>query len=125
MEEARLCQNHPQLTRIDKSFVGIPVLAQNLVQIQATIIGKCLSVIVKSISEKLNANVSELEKLPKAIVSVADAMTAFMRIIRAAKESLRKLLLRGEFNEFPEDTSKHDTAGLVEMLNQFYEMLGN
>ncbi|XP_017977678.1 PREDICTED: dynamin-related protein 4C [Theobroma cacao] len=122
-EEARLFQTHPHLSMIDKSIVGVPVLAQKLVQIQANIIARCLPVIVKNISEKLNANVSELERMPKALTSVADAMTAFMRIIEAAKESLRKLLLRGEFDEYPDDTSKHGTARFVEMLNHFSDEL--
>ncbi|EOY09967.1 Dynamin related protein 4C [Theobroma cacao] len=122
-EEARLFQTHPHLSRIDKSIVGVPVLAQKLVQIQANIIARCLPVIVKNISEKLNANASELERMPKALTSVADAMAAFMRIIGAAKESLRKLLLRGEFDEYPDDSSKHGTARFVEMLNQFSDEL--
>ncbi|OMO92909.1 hypothetical protein CCACVL1_06725 [Corchorus capsularis] len=125
MEAAALFETHPQLSRIDKSIVGIPVLAQKLVQIQANIIVRCLPLIVKNISEKLNANVAELENLPKALVSAADVMTAFMRIIGAGKESLRKLLLRGEFDEFPEDTTKHGSARLVEMLNQFSNDLHN
>ncbi|XP_021282478.1 dynamin-related protein 4C-like [Herrania umbratica] len=120
-EEARLFQTHPHLSGIDKSIVGVPALAQKLVQIQANTIARCLPEIVKNISEKLNANVSELERMPKA--SVADAMTAFMRIIGAVKESLRKLLWRGDFDEYPDDSSKHGTARFVEMLNQFsYEL---
>ncbi|KAK6289405.1 hypothetical protein POUND7_000946 [Theobroma cacao] len=122
-EEARLFQTHPHLSRIDKSIVGVPVLAQKLVHIQANIIARCLPVIVKNINEKLNANASELERMPKALTSVADAMAAFMRIIGAAKESIRKLLLRGEFDEYPDDSSKHGTARLVEMLNQFSDEL--
>ncbi|OMP08249.1 hypothetical protein COLO4_06649 [Corchorus olitorius] len=124
-EEAALFETHPQLSRIDKSIVGIPVLAQKLVQIQANIIARCLPVIVKNISEKLNANVAELEKMPKALTSVADAMTAFMRIIGAAKESLRSLLWRGGFDEVPDDSAKHGTARLVEMFNQFSHKLRN
>ncbi|XP_017976340.1 PREDICTED: dynamin-related protein 4C [Theobroma cacao] len=122
-EEARLFQTHPHLSRIDKSIVGVPVLARKLVQIQANTIARCLPEIVKNISEKLNANVSELERMPKALTSVADAMTAFMRIIGAVKESLRKLLWRGDFDEYPDGSSKHGTARFVEMLNQFsYEL---
>ncbi|XVF30397.1 hypothetical protein REPUB_Repub16aG0053700 [Reevesia pubescens] len=118
-EEARLFQTDPHLSRIDKSIVGVPVLAQKLVEIQERIIARCLPVMVKNISDKLNANVSDLEKMPKALTSVADAMTAFMRIIGAAKESLMKLLLRGEFDEYPDDRTMHGTARLLEMLNEF------
>lgn len=49
MEEARLFGTHPLLSKIDESIVGIPVLANKLVQIQATIISKCLPNIVKQI----------------------------------------------------------------------------
>ncbi|KAB2607685.1 dynamin-related protein 4C-like [Pyrus ussuriensis x Pyrus communis] len=41
-----------------------------------------------------------LNKMPKSLSSVAEAMTAFMQIIGLAKESLRKILLRGEFEEY-------------------------
>uniref|UniRef100_A0A8R7Q2H0 Dynamin-type G domain-containing protein n=1 Tax=Triticum urartu TaxID=4572 RepID=A0A8R7Q2H0_TRIUA len=49
-EEERLFDHHPLLSRIDKSMVGIAVLAQRLMQIQATIIAKCLPDIVSSSS---------------------------------------------------------------------------
>ncbi|CAH2042881.1 unnamed protein product [Thlaspi arvense] len=39
-EETSLFQTHPLLSKIDKSMVGVPVLAQRLVQIQASIISK-------------------------------------------------------------------------------------
>ncbi|XVF30523.1 hypothetical protein REPUB_Repub16aG0065300 [Reevesia pubescens] len=119
-EEARLFQTDPHLSRIDKSIVGVSVLAQKLVEIQERIIARCLPVMVKNISDKLNANVSDLEKMPKALTSVADAVTAFMRIIGAAKEYLMKLLLRGEFDEYPDDRTMHGTVRLLEMLNEFF-----
>ncbi|XP_052879836.1 dynamin-related protein 4C-like isoform X2 [Gossypium arboreum] len=122
-EEARLFETNAHLSCIDKSIVGVHVLAEKLVQIQAKAIAKCLPAIVQNISAKLDANVSELEKMPKALTSIADATQAMMRIIQAAKESLKKLLWRGEFDEYPEDNTKHGTARLVEMLNQFsYEL---
>ncbi|TYG35736.1 hypothetical protein ES288_D13G006400v1 [Gossypium darwinii] len=124
-EEARLFETNAHLSRIDKSIVGVHVLAQNLVRIQANAIAKCLPEIVKNISAKLDANVSELEKMPKALTSIADATQAMMRIIQAAKESLKKLLWRGEFDEYPEDNTKHGTARFVEMLNRFSDELHN
>ncbi|KAK9935513.1 hypothetical protein M0R45_022614 [Rubus argutus] len=69
-----LFQTHHLLSKIDKSIVGIPVLAQKL-------------------------------------------------IIGCAKESLRKVLLRGEFEEFSDDKRMHCTARLVEMLNQYSDDL--
>ncbi|BFG37583.1 hypothetical protein CerSpe_238570 [Prunus speciosa] len=129
-EEARaiaheLFQSHPLLSKIDKSIVGIPVLAQKLVQIQANSIARNLPEIVKKINDKLNHCLSELNKMPKNLSSVAEAMTAFMQIIGLAKESLRKILLRGEFEEYSEDRRMHCTARLVEMLNQYSDALHN
>ncbi|KAF8038493.1 hypothetical protein BT93_B1134 [Corymbia citriodora subsp. variegata] len=118
-EEAKLFGTHPLLCKIDKSIVGVPVLAQKLTQIQATIMAQCLPEIVKKINDKLKANVAELKKMPKTLSSVAEAMTAFMQILGSAKESLRKILVRGEFDEYPEEKDMHCTARLVEMLNQY------
>ncbi|CAH9071031.1 unnamed protein product [Cuscuta europaea] len=119
MEEARLFQTHPLLSRIDKSIVSVPVLAQKLVRIQATIISKCLPEIVRKINDKLSANMADLNSLPQNLSSVAEALTAFMRIISSSKESLRKILIRGEFEEYPEEKIMHCTARMVEMLNAY------
>ncbi|KAI4332437.1 hypothetical protein L6164_017347 [Bauhinia variegata] len=118
-EEASLFASHPLLSKIDKSIVGVPVLAQKLVQIQAASISKILPEIVKKINEKLSSHLSELEKLPKVLTSVEEAMTALMQIISLAKESLRKILLVGEFDEYPDEKQMHCTARVVEMLNQY------
>jgi len=118
-EEADLFENHPLLSKIDKSIVGIPVLAQKLVQIQATIIARCLPEIVRKINEKLNASISELNRMPKTLSSVSEALTTFMGIVGSAKESLNKIIVRGEYDEYPEDKNMHCTARLVEMLNQY------
>ncbi|KAL3742167.1 hypothetical protein ACJRO7_017622 [Eucalyptus globulus] len=125
LEEAKLFETHPLMCKIDKSIVGVPVLAQKLTQIQATIMAKCLPEIIKKINDKLKANVAELKKLPKNLSSVAEAMTAFMQILGSAKESLRKILLRGEFDEYPEEKNMHCTARLVEMLNRYSDELQN
>ncbi|KAG5539880.1 hypothetical protein RHGRI_020186 [Rhododendron griersonianum] len=114
VEEAGLFQTHPLLSKIDESMVGVPVLAQKLVQIQATIISRCLPDIVWKINEKLNASISELNKMPQNLSSVAEAMTV---------ESLKKILLRGEFDEYPDEKHMHCTARLVEMLNQYSDEL--
>ncbi|KAL6187085.1 hypothetical protein ACLB2K_043200 [Fragaria x ananassa] len=127
-EEARaiahqLFETHPLLSKIDKSIVGIPVLAQKLVQIQATSIARNLPEIVKKINDRLNDCLNELNQMPKSLSSVAEAMTAFMQIIGCAKESLRKVLLRGEFDAYADDKKMHCTARLVEMLNQYSDDL--
>ncbi|KAK1421633.1 hypothetical protein QVD17_24119 [Tagetes erecta] len=119
VKEAKLFQSHPLLRLVDKSMVGIPVLADKLVEIQSTIISKCLPDIVKKINDKLTGYVGELNKLPRKMTSVAEAMTVFMRIIGSVKESLRKILIRGEFEEYPDVKSMHCTARLSEMLNEY------
>ncbi|KAK1379722.1 Vacuolar sorting protein VPS1, dynamin [Heracleum sosnowskyi] len=121
MKETKLFQAHPLLKKIDKSMVGVPVLAKRLVQIQANIISKCLPDIVKKINMKLNANVSELNNLPQKLSSVAEAITTFMRIVGLSRESLKKLLVRGEFDEYPDDKSMHCTARVAELLDKFSE----
>ncbi|XP_071922477.1 dynamin-related protein 4C-like [Coffea arabica] len=122
-EEAMLFEIHPLLSKINKSMVGIPVLAQKLVQIQATIISKCLPEIVSKITDKLTASVEELNKLPQHIKSVPEAVAAFMCIISSAKESLRKIFIRGEFDEYPGETEMHCTARLAEMLSNYSDDL--
>ncbi|XP_060175730.1 dynamin-related protein 4C-like [Lycium barbarum] len=118
-DEASLFSTHPLLSKIDKSMVGVPVLAQKLVCIQATIISKCLPEIVRKINDKLAANLAELNRLPQHLTSVAEALTAFMRILSSSKDSLKKILLSGEFDEYPEEKEMHCTARLVEMLDQY------
>ncbi|KAL6129456.1 hypothetical protein ACLB2K_072806 [Fragaria x ananassa] len=127
-EEARaisdkLFQTHPLLSKIDKAIVGIPVLAQKLVQIQATSIARNLPEIVKKINDKLNACLSELNNMPKSLSTVAEAMTSFMQIIGVSKESLKKILVRGEFEEYKDQKRMHCTARLVEMLSEYSDQL--
>ncbi|KZV18063.1 hypothetical protein F511_38344 [Dorcoceras hygrometricum] len=121
--EATLFETHPLLSTISKSMVGIPVLAQRLVQIQASIIVKCLPDIIRKINDKLSANMEDMNKLPKNLSSVAEAMTAFMHVLGCAKESLRKILIRGEFDEYSDVFEMHCTARLAEMLNQYSDQL--
>ncbi|XP_020582157.1 dynamin-related protein 4C-like [Phalaenopsis equestris] len=123
--EANLFETHPQLSGIDKSIVGIPVLAKKLMRIQAQSIAKYLPDIVKQINEKLSHNVSDLDAMPEQLVSVGDALRAFMQITSKTKEMLRKLLIRGEFDDFPIDKQMHGTARLSEMLNAYAKELPN
>ncbi|KAF9670699.1 hypothetical protein SADUNF_Sadunf13G0095800 [Salix dunnii] len=118
-EEAALFATHHLLSKIDKSTVGIQVLAQKLVQIQANIIAKCLPEIVGKINERFNASVSELNTMPRKLLSVAEVMAVFMGIIASSKESLMKILVRGENYEYPNQKHMHCTARLVEMLNEY------
>ncbi|XP_011006025.1 PREDICTED: dynamin-related protein 4C-like [Populus euphratica] len=118
-EEAALFATHQLLSKIDESTVGIQVLAQKLVQIQANIIAKCLPDIVRKIDEKLKMSISELNGMPRRLLSVAEVMAAFTGIIGSSQESLRKILVRGEIDEYSHKNNMHGTARLVEMLNEF------
>lgn len=120
-EESRLFQTHPELSKINKSIVGCSVLAEKLMKIQSTTIAKCLPEIVSKITNKLSASVDELNNMPKRMSSVSEAMAALVNILSSVKESLRKLLLLGEFDEYPHADDMHSTARLVEMLNKFSE----
>ncbi|KAH7545056.1 hypothetical protein FEM48_Zijuj01G0052800 [Ziziphus jujuba var. spinosa] len=82
-------------------------------------IARNLPEIVKYINDKLNSNISELNKLPKNMSSAAEANYWF------SQESLRKILLRGEFDEYPDDKRMHCTVRLIEMINQFSDQLHN
>ncbi|KAF8034731.1 hypothetical protein BT93_C0903 [Corymbia citriodora subsp. variegata] len=124
-EEANLFATHPLLSKIDKSSVGVPVLAQKLTQIQATITAKYLPDIVMKINNKLDANVAELKTMPKNLSSVEDAIMAFVEIMGSAKESLRRVLLRGEIDEYLDEDDMYFTARLAKMLNQYYDELQN
>ncbi|BBG96608.1 Dynamin related protein 4C [Prunus dulcis] len=86
----RLFKTHPLLSKIDKSMVGIQVLADKLVQIQAVSIARNLPVIVKKINDKLNSYLSELNKLPKTLSTVAEAMTVLCRSLEHPKNHLRR-----------------------------------
>ncbi|WJX53279.1 dynamin GTPase [Trifolium repens] len=109
----------------DKSIVGIPVLAEKLVHVQAMSISKTLPEMIRKINEKLTNNLHELEILPANLSSLADAMSAFLQIISLSRDSLRKILLIGEFEEYPEEKQMHCTARLVDMLNSYASELRN
>ncbi|KFK40778.1 hypothetical protein AALP_AA2G039600 [Arabis alpina] len=123
MQEELLFNTHPLLSMIDHDIVGIPVLAQKLIQIQATMIARCLPDIVQKIKEKLDNSILELNKLPMVITSTGEALMTFMNIIGSAKESLLRILIQGDFTEFPDDQSMHSTARLADLLSQFSDKL--
>ncbi|ONK75666.1 uncharacterized protein A4U43_C03F19270 [Asparagus officinalis] len=121
-EETRLFSLDPLLSKIDKLMVGIPVLAQKLMQIQAACISRCLPDIVKKINEKLNQNVTDLGQMPQNLSSVSDAMRAFMHMLSSAKESLRNILIRGEYDG-DSDEQMHGRARLADMLFKYSKEL--
>ncbi|KAG0551842.1 hypothetical protein BDA96_01G458200 [Sorghum bicolor] len=123
IEEARLFKNHTLLSKIDKSMVGIPVLAQRLMQIQATIIAKCLPDIVKQINDRLMRSSTELDQMPPDLINTGDAVRVFFHIVKKVCTSLEKILVRGEFGGYPDDCYFHGTARIAEMLNRYAKKL--
>nr|CAH65930.1 OSIGBa0131J24.8 [Oryza sativa] len=121
--EAWLFAEHPLLSRIDKSMVGVPTLARRLTQIQASIIARSLPDIVKQINDKLSRSSDELGQMPPELCTVADAVREFFRIVKQVRASLEKVLVRGEFDEYPNDPNHHGTARLAEMLEGFARRL--
>lgn len=73
----------------------------------------------KKINDKLNSRLAELNFLPASISSIDEASATFMQMVEMTKESLRKILVRGDFDEFPDEEIMHGTAKLAEMLTQF------
>ncbi|CAH2047660.1 unnamed protein product [Thlaspi arvense] len=123
MQEELLFRTHPMLCLIDDDIVGIPVLAQKLMLIQATMISRCLPEIVRKINLKMETAVLELNKLPLVMASTGEALMALMDIIGSAKESLLRILVQGDFSEFPDDQNMHCTARLADMLSRFSDDL--
>ncbi|WVZ83861.1 hypothetical protein U9M48_030957 [Paspalum notatum var. saurae] len=121
--ERRLFAEHPLLSRIDRSMVGIPTLAARLTQIQASIIAKCLPDIVKQINDKLSRSSDELGQMPPDLSTVADAVREFYHIVKQVRASLEKVLVRGEFDEYPDDSKLHGTARIAEMLDDYASKL--
>ncbi|KAD4178900.1 hypothetical protein E3N88_27491 [Mikania micrantha] len=117
-QEAILFETHSLLSKIDISMVGIPVLACRLVEIQSVIISRCLPDIVKKINERLNTLVSDLKKLTRILTGIPDAMVAFMQVIGSLKETLNKVLIKGEFDEYENEKQMHCNARFAEMVDQ-------
>ncbi|CAH9140096.1 unnamed protein product [Cuscuta epithymum] len=117
IEEAKIFDTHPLLSNIDKSMVSIPVLADKLVSIQERIISKCLPDIVKKINDKLESNLAELNRLPPTLTSMSEVLAVLVRVLNSTKNSLSKLLLTADFEEYLGETDMHGIAKIMEMVN--------
>ncbi|KAK8446304.1 hypothetical protein SEVIR_9G465800v4 [Setaria viridis] len=117
VEEERLFKYHPLLSKIDKSMVGIPVLAQRLMQTQAGIIAKCLPDIVKQIKNCLSRSIVELDQMPQDLNNIADAVRVFFHNVKQVCNSLEKVLVRGKFDKYLYEREFHGTARIAEMLS--------
>ncbi|PWA91361.1 dynamin central domain-containing protein [Artemisia annua] len=59
----------------------------------------------------------------KNLTSIPDAMTAFIRIVGSLKETLHRILIRGEFDQESNNKQMYCDARLVEMLDQLSKEL--
>ncbi|KAI3675588.1 hypothetical protein L1987_85178 [Smallanthus sonchifolius] len=122
-KEATLFKTHHL---IDKSMVGVRVVAQKLFLIQSNGIYNRLCGIVRVINEDLNTSVVEQNRLQHHnFTTVSEAMPAFLQIINMSKESLCKIVVLKEFDEFPEETQMHCCIRLREMSKEFSQELKN
>ncbi|CAH1445012.1 unnamed protein product [Lactuca virosa] len=123
IREAKIFDGLRFSSKSEKSTVGIPALANRILQIQLLTISKCLPEVVKNINERLNDLNLELNRLPNNSLSIPDAMAAFMHILGSLKETLQKILIGGEYNEYADDRQIHCDDRLVEMLDEFSKKL--
>ncbi|GLJ11699.1 hypothetical protein SUGI_0174950 [Cryptomeria japonica] len=122
-KEKQLFDSHSLLKKIDKSMVGIPVLAQKLMQIQAMIINTSLPEICSKIDTTLGKRQAELNSLPQHLCNPREADKVFMRLLKEIKESLNKIVILGDFEQFEEDPYMRCTARLKDMFDEFYREL--
>ncbi|XP_019226328.1 PREDICTED: putative dynamin-related protein 4A [Nicotiana attenuata] len=115
--EATLFETNEFLSKINKSMVSIPVLARKLMIIQVKITSTDIQ---RKIKDRLNANVTELKKLPSQCFStVAEALKAVMQYVTSAKKSLLTILPGGnQFDDNNEDSTMYKKS-LQTMLDQY------
>ncbi|KAJ9560799.1 hypothetical protein OSB04_005959 [Centaurea solstitialis] len=109
-KEASLFETDPMLSKLDKSMVGIPVLANKLMEVQAKMIAMCLPNIMRKVSERLHGLIPELAKLPRTLASVSDARGVLIEMVGSIKDTLQNLIIRGEYGEYEEDMKMHGDA---------------
>uniref|UniRef100_A0A0C9S6J8 TSA: Wollemia nobilis Ref_Wollemi_Transcript_14676_2408 transcribed RNA sequence n=1 Tax=Wollemia nobilis TaxID=56998 RepID=A0A0C9S6J8_9CONI len=114
---------HPQLRKLDKSMVGIPVLAKKLMGIQSASIHRSLPDILKEIESMLERRQGELSSLPPHLCNPGEAEVVFVKLLNDMKESLKKIVIHGEFQQFADDPQMHCTARLREMFEKYYRGL--
>lgn len=80
-------------------MVSIPVLAHKLVQIQANIISKCFSNVVREINDKLVVNVTALSELPQHLSTISKVLATSVSIRRFVTQSLKEFFLKVELHD--------------------------
>ncbi|KAI7727242.1 hypothetical protein M8C21_033370 [Ambrosia artemisiifolia] len=126
-EEARakegiLFETHHLLSKIDKSMVGVPVVAKKLLMIQLQGITNHLCGLIGVINKDLNTCVVRLQQQHN-FTTVSEAMPAFVQIINKSQKSLGKIVLFKRFDEFPDETPMHCYIKLEEMSVEFSQQL--
>ncbi|GLJ24889.1 hypothetical protein SUGI_0476090 [Cryptomeria japonica] len=117
--ERELFSNDPHLSKIDKSMVGIPVLAERLMKIQALGISKCLPDIVRKIDTTLSKRQAELNSLPRHFSSSVDATIEFMRLMDSIKGIIHRLLIQGNTENFQDEPEMNCIACLTRMFKSY------
>ncbi|KAD6794842.1 hypothetical protein E3N88_05738 [Mikania micrantha] len=116
---------------IEKMLVEPPYVAKKRERLQSSIsllkeskeiMEQVMDGIVK-INERLHASVLDFNKLPRNLTSVSEAMGAFVQIVGSFKETLQKILIRGELDEYKDDKQMHCNARLAEMLDKLSQDL--
>ncbi|PWA78237.1 dynamin central domain-containing protein [Artemisia annua] len=124
IREAKLFGSHPLLSKLDKSIVGFPVLANKIVQIQLVIISKCLPNIGNKISEKMSVLNLERNILPETIQVFIIKLLLTQTLLCPLRNALEKILISGEYDEKELDNKQiRCVARLKEMLDNFTKEL--
>ncbi|KAF3451347.1 hypothetical protein FNV43_RR07442 [Rhamnella rubrinervis] len=117
---------------------GYCAYTKQTVPIDEAHISEAITLVTNEITgngERTLSVVSKEDKAPEGLLEkvtvdynkafVTEATVAFMQITGLVKESLRKVLLRDEFDEYPKDRHMDCIAHLIEMLNMFSNQLHN
>uniref|UniRef100_I1P9P2 GED domain-containing protein n=1 Tax=Oryza glaberrima TaxID=4538 RepID=I1P9P2_ORYGL len=75
------------------------------------------------INDRVSSHSSEVDQMPPDLNNVADAVRAFFHIVKQVCASLEKVLVRGEFDEFPDDRHFHGTARIAEKMDGYKRRL--
>ncbi|KAJ7294545.1 hypothetical protein O6H91_Y251600 [Diphasiastrum complanatum] len=117
--EKHLFDTHPSLCKLDKSMVGIPMLAYRLTCIQAQMIQGCLPGLYQQIFDALHKRRRELDSLPTGFQDNAEARVLFFKIHNEQFKAIDELVREGKLDKFLEDNHMHYTARLHEMFQNF------
>ena len=88
VEEVRLFESHPLLSKIDKSIVGISILAQNLMRIQAASIARNLPATVKTERFELGLCITMVESEREQKLSNSEIVFSKLSTIQDTLDSI-------------------------------------